>query len=539
MPEMERNLDRRRFLTLAGSAGAVSVAGCTGGDDDETDTPEETPTETPDDTPTETPEPASGQVTILHDTHFHGNLGDPGDALNVANYFGLIERLRGEYPDALVLGNGDDLHMSIESSVFEGGHVVDVFNEGGLDADVFGNHEFDVGPASLRENVADSEFPWLSANVIDSRTGDVFAAEKGARRWTVVERDGVSVGLFGLAPADTSEVTSVGDYVEVLDPVEAAEEAVAGLQEEGADVIVLQSHLASPVAGDLVSEVDGIDIVVGDHAAQSREEPAEVDGTLLSLVGDEFDYLGELHLTVEDGEVAGHEFQRHDLEATVEDGLEPHAGIEDLLSGFQQQLEEQLGEVIGETETELDVRESVVRTRESNFGNYIADVIREGMDADVALQNGGGIRSDTTYGPGEITRRTVVDVLPFPNDTVSLALTGAELLDALEHGVSAVEDGDGRFLQVSGVRYAFDADREPGDRITEATVDGEPIDENATYAVATNDFIAGGGDGYEVLEKAEVLVPAAAGERLSAAVMTAIEEDGTIAPEVEGRITVE
>lgn len=553
----ERPIRRRRFLQAVGAAGAVGLAGCSGGGDggdgdgtttgttegttdgmDDGTTTETTTEETTTETTTETPEPASGRVTLVHDTHFHGNLGSLDDPGNVANYFGLIDRIRSEHPDALVLGNGDDLHTSLASSVFGGSHIVDAFNAGGLDYDAYGNHEFDLGPESLAENVADSEFTWLSANVVDSRTGDAYAAEEGARRWTVHEQGDVSVGLFGLAPADTPNVTSVGENVEVLDPVEAAREAVGALREE-ADVIVLQSHVGNGVAERIAREVDGLDAVVGDHEAAVLEEPRVVDDTVLSFVGDEFEFLGELHLDVEAGSVAGHEFRRHELASEVEAGLDPHPEVEDLVEGFQSDLDERLGEEIGRTETELDVRERVVRRQESNFGNYVADVIREGMDADVALQNGGGIRSDTTYGPGTLTRRDIVNVLPFPNDTVTVELTGAELRDAVEHGVAAVGDLDGRFPQVSGMHFAYDPARDPGDRVTELRVGGEPVAGEETYAVATNDFMAGGGDGYDVLAEAEVLVPAAEGQRLSVAVIDAIVADGTIAPEVEGRITVQ
>ena len=527
----------------------AGLAGCSGdgGDEEtptETETTEETTEETTQETTTEettteqTPEPASGRVTVVHDTHFHGNLGDPDDAENIANYFGLIDRVREEHPDALVVGNGDDLHTSLASSVFEGQHVVDAFNAGGLDYDAFGNHEFDLGPESLVENVAASEFTWLSANVLDTRTGDAFAAEEGAQRWTVHERDGVSVGLFGLAPPSTPEVSSVGDDVEVLDPVEGAQEAVDALRPE-TDLVVALSHLGTADAERVAAGVDGVDAIVGNHEAAVLEEPRVVNDTVLSFVGDEFEFLGELHLDVEDGELADHEFQRHELAAAVEEGLEPHPEIGDLLSEYQAELDERLGETIGETETELDVRESVVRHRESNFGNYIADVIREGMDADVALQNGGGIRSDATYGPGEITRRTVVTILPFPNDTVSVELTGTQLRQAVEHGVGAVGENDGRFPQVSGMSYAYDPSREAGNRVTDLQVGGDPVAEDETYAVATNDFMAAGGDGYDVLADADVLVPPAEGERLSVAVMDAIQEAGTIAPETEGRITVE
>jgi len=151
--------------------------------------------------------------------------------------------------------------------------------------------------------------------------------------------------------------------------------------------------------------------------------------------------------------------------------------------------------------------------------------------------NGGGIRSDTLYEPGDITKRTIVDILPFPNNVVKLEVSGETLLAALENGVSQLEDLAGRFPQVSGMAYTFDPSEPVGDRIVEATVDGEPVEPDATYTLGTNDFVSGGGDGYEMLADATVLVPGNEGTLLSGLVTEVVQRRGTISPEVEGRIT--
>ncbi|SEW27970.1 bifunctional metallophosphatase/5'-nucleotidase [Natrinema salifodinae] len=527
-------IDRRRLLKGVGSASVAALAGCAF--DDTSDLADgETDGSSGDDTD----EPTT--VRLLHDTHLHGSMGDLEESLNVANYFGLMADQAAAAPEgnALVVGNGDDLHTSVESSVFDGEHMVELLNASPLAYDTFGNHEFDNGPASLRENVADSEFTWVSANVRDDRTGEVFAAEEGAKRYALEEIDGVRFGITGLAPADTPDVTSVGEHVEVRDPETAAEAVVADLRDEGADVVLLLSHLASPVAADLVAAVDGIDVAVGDHAAMVYDEPKEIDDAVVSVVGDEFEYVGQLDLDVGSDGVTDHSFERYDLDAQVEaEDVDPHEDVRSLLADYQRELESELDVVIGETDVPLDARTETVRSEESNLGNWLADVVRADVDADVALQNGGGIRSDQLYEAGELTRRTIVDILPFPNRTAKLEVSGATLREAIERGVSAVAEGHGRFPQVSGMAYAYEPDAPAGDRVEAITVDGEPLADDATYELATNDFVASGGDGYEVLADADVLVPADEGTLLSALAIETIREEAVIAPETEGRIEI-
>ncbi|RKD93541.1 bifunctional metallophosphatase/5'-nucleotidase [Halopiger aswanensis] len=534
-------LERRRLLTALSAVGTAALAGCSS-EETEADEPNENETDEQDGTESEQDETGDGaeettSLRLLHDTHFHGKLGDSEEALNVANYFGLIESLHDDADNAVAVGNGDDLHMSVESSVFDGEHIASVLNESPISYNTIGNHEFDAGPESLRENIAASEFTWVTANVLEAGTDDAFASEAGATRYAIEEIGGVQVGFTGFAPADTPDVTSVGDDVDVLEPTAAAEEVVADLRDEGADVIVVLSHIASPAARELAAAVDGIDVIVGDHAAYVADEAEEVDDTILSFVGDEFDYVGQLDLEVADGDVTDYAFERHDLAALVEDGeVEPHGEIESLLTDYESQLEAELDEVIGETAVDLDTRRETVRQGESNFGNWLTDLIREDVDADVAIQNGGGIRSDQLYEAGEITRGMIVDILPFPNYTTKLEVSGEELKAAIEHGVGAVEEGHGRFPQVSGLSFAYDPDAEPGERVQELTVGGEPVDLEATYELGTNDFVAGGGDGYEMFAEADVLVPSDEGTLLSALATQTIEDEGTIAPETAGRI---
>ena len=145
-----------------------------------------------------------------------------------------------------------------------------------------------------------------------------------------------------------------------------------------------------------------------------------------------------------------------------------------------------------------------MRTRETSFGDLLADALRAATGADVALTNGGGIRGDATYPAGtEITRKDILTELPFGNVTVLAEVAGTDLLAALENGVSQVEDTAGRFPQVSGLGFTYDPSRPPGARIVEVAVGGSPLNPGRTYRLATNDYLLGGGDGYASLTRGD------------------------------------
>jgi 5'-nucleotidase len=179
-----------------------------------------------------------------------------------------------------------------------------------------------------------------------------------------------------------------------------------------------------------------------------------------------------------------------------------------------------------------------VRAQETAFANLMADAIREAVGADVALTNGGGIRADRTYEPGTVlTRRDIQSELPFGNKTILIEVSGADLRAALENGVSAVEDGGGRFPHVSGLTFSYDASKPAGERVTEILVGGAPLDETATFKLATNDFVGKGGDGYAMFIDKPRIIDANAGSLMAAQVIDHIAAAGSIAPAAEGRVT--
>lgn len=472
------------------------------------------------------------RLTVLFDTHMHGFVTGPND-VSLANYVGLIKERRAAAPGpTLWLGAGDDLGSSQMSSVFFGQQMIDIFNAGGLDADTMGNHEFDYGPDNFLERARASRFSWLSANVIDRRTGDVFGADAGVRRYMVRDMGGVRVGITGVAWGFLGS-SAHGPNVEVLDAATALRTVVPEMRAAGAQVVLVMSHMCVPQAEQVAAAVPGITAILGDHCAVRMREPRMVGSTLIASRGDEYQALGELTVTVEGGAVTAQRYQ--ELEVTKDSPAD--SAVAAIVADYTGRLVAEFRTVLGETTVALDARNATVRAMESNLGNYLADAMRTWGRADVALQNGGGIRGNREYPAGPLTRGDIVAILPFNNTGVVLRLSGADLRAAVENGVSGVPDA-GRFPQVSGMTYAFDPSAPAGSRVYDITVGGAPLDPARMYTVATNNFMADGGDGYEMFKAAERLVTAQAGPLLTDVLAEAVQRDRVIAPRTDGRIRV-
>jgi 5'-nucleotidase / UDP-sugar diphosphatase len=178
-----------------------------------------------------------------------------------------------------------------------------------------------------------------------------------------------------------------------------------------------------------------------------------------------------------------------------------------------------------------------VRTGEAALGNLVADALKEAVKADVAITNGGGLRGNKEYPAGHaLTRKDVLTELPFGNRTVKLQVTGATILSALENGLSDTENGGGRFPQVSGLKIEYDTKRPKGSRIVSVEANGKPLDVNAKYTIATNDFMANGGDGYVMFREARPLLTARDAKLMANDVMAYVAQHKTISPSVEGRL---
>ncbi len=245
----------------------------------------------------------------------------------------------------------------------------------------------------------------------------------------------------------------------------------------------------------MAEQLKGIDVIVGGHSHTKLEKPVKVKGTIIVQAWEHAKALGVLDLTIGEGKIVG--YSGHLEEIRPVDGREDKP-VRKIVEKYRDQVDKAGDEIIGTSAA--DFRTDDVRKQETNLGDLIADIIRQVSGADAAVINGGGIRAGIKK--GEIRTKDVYAVLPFDTYIVAVRLSGRLIRETLEHGVSAVEKEEGRFPQVSGLMFAYSVSAPPGSRVKEVMINGEPLDPDKEYVIATNDFMAAGGDGYTTLGRA-------------------------------------
>ena len=457
---------------------------------------------------------------------------DKGKRGGLARLATLRKIVLEESPHTLYLLAGDTLAPSVASNIFKGKQMIAAWNATGLDYATLGNHEFDFGDATLRERMLESKFTWLGSNVFDRKTGKLFG---DMPPFVVREFGGVKVGLFGLLTVDTKQTSSPGADVEFRDPCRTAKDAIKQLRKRGARTIVAITHLTLENDKRLARCAPGIDVIIGGHEHTVLQSLSE--RTPIFKMGSDGRNLGRIDLNIHrrSGTVDSIDWEI----IPVTDGVEEEPKSAAVIAEYEKKLSAELDLPVGRTTVELDARQETNRSRETNLGSFIADSYRKYAGADVALLNGGSIRSNTTYGPGALTKRDVLSILPFENPIVKIEITGATLRAALEHGVSRIreEKEAGLFPQVSGLRFTYDGRLAPGARVTNVTVNGTPLDPAKTYTLAVNTYVLGGGDGYTMFKDAPLLLKPEEAQVEPAMLMNTISAAGEIAPTVDGRIT--
>ncbi len=475
----------------------------------------------------------NGKLTFLHINDIYEIAPVKGQG-GFAPLMTLLKQERQRDSGAVTTVGGDFLSPSLLSGTTRGDQMIALFNAIGVDAVTFGNHEFDFGNDVLKARIAESKFPWIGTNVL-AEDGKPYGG--AVSTWTKTVGD-VKVGFLGVITPETARLSSAGPDVRFSDVKESATAAVKRLKDDGANVIVALTHLTIEEDRELAFKVKGIDLVLGGH---DHDPISFYEGsTLILKAGHDGQYLGVVELAVSTKATdkgPATTVLPTQWRFTTTAGVTPDAEVATLVKAYTDQLDTTLAGIIGTTGTDLDSRKDVVRTQEATMGNLIADAMREVLKADVAITNGGGIRADALRPAGsKITRKDIFAELPFGNVGVVTELKGSDLLSALEHGVSKVEEKAGRFPQVSGVTFTYDPKLPSGTRVIEAKVGGRPLDPAATYKVATNDYMLKGGDGYGALTRGNVIVDASGAVLMATIVMDYVEAKKTVAPKLEGRI---
>jgi 5'-nucleotidase/2',3'-cyclic phosphodiesterase and related esterases len=467
-------------------------------------------------------------LTLVHTNDTHAHLepmeltlsGKKVRVGGVAQRVAFFDRLRAQRRNVLILDAGDVFQGTLYFNQYRGLADRYFMHRMLYRVMTLGNHEFNLGPGHLAEFLKGAKFKVVSANVDISREPRLQGL---LAPYAVLQVGGEKVGLVGLTTPDTREISNPGPTVAFLDPYESAQKAVYELLAKGVNKIVVLSHLGYGEDLKLARRLVGAQVIVGGHShtllgsfPHPELRPAGPYPTVVKnpegrdvLVVQAWEWgkvVGLLEVTFDaKGQLVAYKGEA--LLMTPEVSPEDFFAKEALLA-YAQPVMALMGQVIAEAKVDLVGERAIVRKRESNLGNLIADGMvwkTRNAGVQIALQNGGGIRASIPKGP--ITVGKVYEVLPFGNTLVVMDLKGREILAALENGVSQWEQGAGRFLQVSGLRYAFDLARPAGSRVVRVEVKTEkgfaPLDLEATYRVVVNSFIANGGDGFTVLKEAQ------------------------------------
>jgi 2',3'-cyclic-nucleotide 2'-phosphodiesterase / 3'-nucleotidase / 5'-nucleotidase len=435
-------------------------------------------------------------ISLVTVNDFHGAM--TGDAKN-PGISKLTAYLKNEEKanknGTLILSAGDMFQGTADSNLLYGASVVTAMNEAGFDAMVLGNHEFDWGLDKLKARIADSKFPYLGANLIDKATGKTADFIKP---YTIVNKNGINVGIIGIVTPETATKTKpemVAPY-EFRNPVEVVNALIPEVKAAGADVIVVLSHLGAmqdsktgeitDEAADLAKAVTGVDAIVAGHIH------ANVSGSVnnIPIVANAYNGRSVGHVDI---------FMDTDTKAVTKripylDASAVKAVEDAKVAGWYKLIASSIAPIKNEVlgKAAADFPHSPKDTQTKLRGNWACDVMRKAVNADIAIQNGGGLRRDLPA--GVVTMGLMYEIMPFDNTLFTMDLTGKQVKASIEHGIMSPDFNPGQF---SGLMVKYDSTKPAGERIVEIKLaDGKPLEDEKLYKVVTNDFQADGGDKY-------------------------------------------
>ncbi len=467
----------------------------------------------------------TGALTILQINDVYSTV--PTDGLGGLARVATLKRdlvAAGRTP--LLLLAGDFLSSSVASTVFKGEQMIAALNAVPLDVATLGNHEFDFGIETLLKRMAEARWQWVISNVLDRRTGKPVG---DAPPFLIRTFGSLRVGILGLCITTEGMPRDRTAEIQLIDPFEAAATYLPMLKGQ-VDVIIALTHLTYAEDRTLAERFPEIDLIVGGH--EHFPIASTVGRTLISKAGSEARNVARIDI----GRRPSGELERFYELVPVTPSIAEDATAAAIINSWEARLGTELARPIGRTRVPLDGVNVRLRSAETNLGNLVADAVRADVGADVAIVNGGGIRSDRVYPPGPLTRRTMLEIHPFGNIVCKLSVRGSVILEALNSGVSKLPAVAGQFPQVSGIRFRIDPAGAPGDRVRSVTINDVPLQVERSYTLAVPDYLLNGGDGYSMFADQDVLVPAAGGHTVAAALEKYVTDRGDVAPAVDGRI---
>lgn len=472
-------------------------------------------------------------LKIIHMNDLHGHIkpaldktASPPSMTGGAAFFGaMVLREKSADPaGSILLSAGDMFQGTPISNVFRGKPVTEIMNYLGFDAMALGNHEFDWGWSELQKNQAQARFPYLAANLVH-KDG---SAPRGIKKFIGLERKGIKIAVIGIITPETTFSTNpknVRNYT-FQQPETVLPGLISEIRNSGAKLVIVLSHCGLDRDRAIAERVPGIDIIVGGHSHTAVTPPFIAGKTIIVQAGSWGKYVGVLDLEMEAASGRVLKYSPDNLKTVIAGPDSPaDKKIEGIVQKYSDRIKQEFSRVVGRTKTDLLRRPDA----ESNLGNLICDAMRREAGAQIAFYNSGGIRANIFK--GKVRLEQAYEALPFDDDLVSMDLTGARIREILEHS-AAREYG---IIQISGMKVKVNPANPKGSRVVEAMVNGGKLDPDRTYRVATNEFLAAGGDRYVSFKQGKNIVH---GDDVRDVFIRYLEKNSPVSLSVEGRISI-
>jgi 5'-nucleotidase len=459
------------------------------------------------------------------------------------------DALKAQGKNVLLLNAGDNFQGSLFYTTYKGTVEAEVLNAMKFDAMTVGNHEFDDSEDGLAGFLDKVQFPVVTANVVASAASKIGDRVKPS---IVLEVGGQKIGIVGAVANDTAELATPGPNITIAEDVAKISEQVQKLKGEGVNKIIALTHVGYPRDLEFIAKIPDVDVVVGGHShtlLSNTDQKAEgpyptvVDnpgGYKVPVVqaGQYSKYLGDLRVVFDDSGVVK---ESKGDPILIDSSFKPDEATLKRIDELKAPIEALKSKVVGTSEGPIEGDRKVCRVKECSMGNLVADATLarvKDQGVTIAFANSGGLRS--SIDSGDVSMGEVLTVLPFQNTVATFQLKGEDIRAALENGVSQIDDGAGRFMQVSGMKYSFDRSKPAGSRVTAVEVkEGDafvPLDPAKTYTVAANNYVRTGGDGFKVFAT-KAINAYDFGPNLEEAVAAYITANSPYKPFTDGRIT--
>lgn len=484
------------------------------------------------DTPPGSARRCTSSILYFNDAHDVRPVLDEGqDRGGVARLKTVLDRARQRNPDSQAIFGGDLAGGTLFGGVYHGHPMVEALNRIGLDVANFGQHDFDFGVRNTRELMAESDFPWVSTNLVDQQ-----GAPFSKLPWTVQRVGAYKVAYLGLT--DAMDTTSVGAEVDQRPVIDAARAAVDEVtRTENPDVIIAITQQGLDENKALLDASPRIDLVLTEELAETESRLNQgADGRWILSPEGNLGSVIRVDLTRHRGRI---DVTPAVLE--VDHTVTPDPELKEYEEFYQRDIDQRLGEQIATVQTPLLRTDNAHRRTETGLGNLVSDSFRaptahpDGVGTDIGWIQGGGLRADVP-GP-HFTLADGFGVLPFGNKVVKVSASGSQVRQGLEQGLAGYENLGGGFPSVSGMTYSFDPARPVGQRVVDVTVAGRPLDPSAQYTVAMTDYLRLGGDGVTAFTDAELLGEPATATVDAEALNAHVRKLGVVNQPLEGRIT--